>query len=190
MPKISALPAASAVNLSDATVLPLVDTTTTTVKITVAQLRTQLMTAQLLSSYDGLLFLRTGTTNNGQQGRFDNTTGSIVWGVQGSAGGDIGGASAWDAFIRGKTGLAFSANEGVNLHLRISSAGVATFGGLVTIASTVTSAAGTGSDIVFGATTQTTIGANGAASAITALPLGYLVFYKGTTKCVLPFYNG
>ena len=70
--------------------------------------------------------------------------------------------------------------------------GVTTLGmsSLLTISSAATSAAGAGTDIVFGATTQTTIGANGAASALTANPLGYLVFYKGTTKCVIPYYNG
>lgn len=62
--------------------------------------------------------------------------------------------------------------------------------GLVTIPSGVTSAAGTGTDIILGATTQSTIGANGAASALTANPLGYIVFYIGTTKCILPYYNG
>lgn len=50
--------------------------------------------------------------------------------------------------------------------------------------------AGSGSDVYLGGTTQTTIGANGAASALTANPLGYLIAYKGTTKIVIPYYNG
>lgn len=50
--------------------------------------------------------------------------------------------------------------------------------------------AGAGSDVYLGGTTQTTIGANGGASALTALPLGYLIAYKGATKIVIPYYNG
>lgn len=52
-----------------------------------------------------------------------------------------------------------------------------------------TAAAQTGSNIELGGTTQTTIGANGAASALTANPLGYLIAYKGATKIVIPYYN-
>lgn len=50
--------------------------------------------------------------------------------------------------------------------------------------------AGSGSDVYLGGSTQTTIGANGGASALTALPLGYLIAYKGATKIVIPYYNG
>lgn len=50
--------------------------------------------------------------------------------------------------------------------------------------------AGSGSDVYLGGTTQTTIGANGAASALTAAPLGYLIAYKGSAKIVIPYYNG
>ena len=39
-------------------------------------------------------------------------------------------------------------------------------------------------------TTQGTIGANGAASALTALPVGYIQIYiGGTTKYIIPYYN-
>ena len=40
-----------------------------------------------------------------------------------------------------------------------------------------------------GSTTQATIGANGAASALTGNPLGYLIGYLGTTKIIIPYYN-
>ena len=53
-----------------------------------------------------------------------------------------------------------------------------------------TSVATTGSLVAIGSTTQTTVGTNGAASALTALPLGYIVGYIGTTKIALPYYNG
>lgn len=53
-----------------------------------------------------------------------------------------------------------------------------------------TASARTASIIGLGGTTQTTVGANGAASALTANPLGYLIAYKGSTKIAIPYYNG
>jgi len=50
--------------------------------------------------------------------------------------------------------------------------------------------AGSAGQAVLGATTQSTVGANGAASALTANPLGYLVAYVGTAKVAIPYYNG
>jgi hypothetical protein len=41
-----------------------------------------------------------------------------------------------------------------------------------------------------GGTTQTTVGANGAASAQPANPLGYLICYIGSTKIAIPYHNG
>lgn len=38
-------------------------------------------------------------------------------------------------------------------------------------------------------TTATTIGANGAATALTANPVGYIVFNIGNTSYQLPYYN-
>jgi len=38
-------------------------------------------------------------------------------------------------------------------------------------------------------TTQTTIGANGAATALTANPVGYLTVMIGNTAYQLPYYN-
>lgn len=45
-------------------------------------------------------------------------------------------------------------------------------------------------DLTFGSpTTFTTIGANGAASALTANPVGYIVFNVGNTSYQIPYYN-
>ncbi len=38
-------------------------------------------------------------------------------------------------------------------------------------------------------TTQTTIGANGAASALTASPVGYLTVMIGNAPYLIPYYN-
>lgn len=40
----------------------------------------------------------------------------------------------------------------------------------------------------FDGTTQTTVGAAGAASALPATPTGYIVFMVGTTEYVIPYY--
>lgn len=69
---------------------------------------------------------------------------------------------------------------------RVTSTGLAVTG-VVDINGTAASA--TASHLQLGSTTQSTIGANGAASALTANPLGYLIAYLGSTKIVIPYYN-
>ena len=64
---------------------------------------------------------------------------------------------------------------------------IAQFAGPIGIAGTPASVAG---KLSIGSATQTTVGANGAASALTANPLGYLYGYLGTTKIAIPYYNG
>lgn len=56
---------------------------------------------------------------------------------------------------------------------------------------TVTGAAPTvaAGQVGLGATTQTTIGANGAASALTANPVGYLIVNIAGTNRIIPYYN-
>ena len=51
-------------------------------------------------------------------------------------------------------------------------------------------AASVSAGVALGGSTQTTVGANGAASALTANPLGYLIAYLGATKIAIPYYNG
>ena len=46
-----------------------------------------------------------------------------------------------------------------------------------------------GSGVAFGSTTQTTIGANGAASALTANPVGYLRININGLNYIIPYYN-
>lgn len=67
------------------------------------------------------------------------------------------------------------------------SGGTVSIGGVVELL--LAASARSGSIIGLGGTTQTTIGANGAASALTANPLGYLIAYKGATKIIIPYYN-
>lgn len=51
-------------------------------------------------------------------------------------------------------------------------------------------ASGTAGHLYLGSGVQTTIGANGGASVLTANPLGYLTAYLGSTKIIIPYYNG
>lgn len=52
-----------------------------------------------------------------------------------------------------------------------------------------TAASATAGHLQLGSSTQTTIGANGAASALTANPLGYFSAYLGATHIIIPYYN-
>jgi len=52
-----------------------------------------------------------------------------------------------------------------------------------------TAASATAGHLNIGSGTQSTIGANGAASALTANPLGYIKCFLGTTAIIIPYYN-
>jgi len=57
--------------------------------------------------------------------RLGNTGGDAIFGIDDNAGGTtIVGASAYDTIVRGASGIAFSANAGAALQMRITSAGV------------------------------------------------------------------
>ena len=65
-----------------------------------------------------------------------NTIGGVQVGMEGCTGGQlVTGAPANSAILVGKTGLAISANNGVNNHLNISSAGLSTFSNDILIGS-------------------------------------------------------
>lgn len=76
---------------------------------------------------------------------------------------------------------------GANYAIRTSS-GAVTLGDVLELRAAAT-ARGAGL-LGLGNGTQTTVGANGAASAPPANPLGYLIAYLGSTKIVIPYYNG
>lgn len=61
------------------------------------------------------------------------------------------------------------------------------FGGLVNFQG---AAAAVGSGLALGGTQQATVGATGAASALPANPLGYLIGFVGATKVAIPYYTG
>lgn len=60
--------------------------------------------------------------------QLQNTSGSSYFGTEGSAPALITGASAWDAVLRGQSGIAFSADGGTSMQMRLSSTGLAVTG--------------------------------------------------------------
>lgn len=69
-------------------------------------------------------FNAVGATTNRRIIRLGNTGGDAVFGIDDNAGGTtIVGASAYDAIVRGASGISFSANAGSALHARLTSGG-------------------------------------------------------------------
>lgn len=75
---------------------------------------------------------------------------------------------------------------GATLFLGLDKAGNLKAPNHVASAAAVSGGAGT---VAYGGTTQTTVGANGAASALTALPLGYIKAFVGSTAVAIPYFN-
>jgi hypothetical protein len=190
--KISALPAASAIDVTDAAVgFPFVDATTTTVRLTIAQLRTQIdIGSHTMGQIYAFTGLKAASSTQSTFATADAQPMILTIGNNTNVSMDIQSVEQGVAFrplrLNAGGGGVVIASAATTTTVQ----GALTLNGLTTIPSTVASAAGTGTDIVLGATTQTTVGAAGAASALPAQPLGYLVFYKGTTKCAIPYWNG
>lgn len=145
MAKISALPAASAPNVTDSAIgFEYVDANTNSVRLTLAQARTQLFTSPTLLTFTlaGLILNGVITGTGNQYAQIGNTLGRIILGAESSAGGSIvAGSSAYDALLVGLRGLSVSADGGTTLHLRFATTGIATFAKeVITAASTVANA--------------------------------------------------
>lgn len=85
-------------------------------------------------------FAATGATTNRRILRLGNTGGDAIFGIDDSAGGTtIVGASAYDAVVRGPSGIAFSANGGTTLHARIASTGSLSVNSSAQVVETITS---------------------------------------------------
>lgn len=65
-----------------------------------------------------------------QYAYFGNVSGYSVFGVEGTPAALITGATAYDTVVRGKSGIAFSANDGAGMQMRLTSTGVAVTGTL------------------------------------------------------------
>ena len=83
------------------------------------------------ATVEKVAFSATGTTTAAHYASFSNTTGGLVVGVENSSGGTIiAGSTGYDAAISGKTGLAFSANNGAGMQMRLASTGASVTGTL------------------------------------------------------------
>ena len=83
------------------------------------------------SSTSGYMFSASGSSTSAKYAAIANTSGVMIVGVESSAGGSIiTGSSAYDSALTGKTGIAFSANDGSGMQMRLSSTGLAVTGTL------------------------------------------------------------
>ena len=74
-----------------------------------------------------------GATTTATAARFTNTGGDTYFGAEGTATNNlIVGCTAYDTIVRGPSGIAFSANAGNNMQMRLSSTGLAVTGALST----------------------------------------------------------
>jgi Chaperone of endosialidase len=97
----------------------------------------------VLSSANGNPLRLTGTTTDANSIIITNTGGTGVFGMENSTGGNqIIGSTAYDLIVRGPSGIAFSANAGSNMQMRLSSTGLAVTGA-VTATGNVGLASGT-----------------------------------------------
>ena len=122
----------------------------------------------------GALYSNTTGNNNtasGASALFSNTTGAsnVALGYQ-----------AGDTISTGSSNICIGSGADVDSEARsncivIGDGAIATVNGQIAFASTLA--------------TKTTIGANGAATALTALPVGYIRIRIGTTNFQIPYYN-
>ena len=123
-------------------------------------------------------------TTGWQSIRFQNTSGDAFFGVEGSVAYLITGDTAYDTAVVGKTGIAFSANEGVGMQMRLASTGLSVTGHLQATGGTAPSiasgACGTGTNGSVAGTDQSGVITVGA-SATTACAVTF-----GTTMGAAP----
>jgi hypothetical protein len=111
-------------------------------------------TGDIISSSTGIIYanstnnipLRLESQTTGYSTlRITNTGGASFFGAEGSAGGTlVVGSTAYDTFIRAPSGIAFSANAGSAMQMRLSSTGLAVTGALSASGSTTLGGNGIG----------------------------------------------
>jgi len=115
------------------------------------------------SSFDGggnPWLSRTGATTQAQYIQIANTGGAVLAGIESSVGGVIiTGSSAYDLSIRGPSGIAFSANNGAAVQMRLASTGLSVTG-TFSASGTSTMAAINASGQLTAVTSQFTSGAD------------------------------
>jgi len=138
----------------------------------------------LTSTAAGQFFQNTTASTAIKYLAIGNTGSSFFLGVASSTGSV--GAAAYQSFLSTTDTKGFVLSVNLVKIAEFLSTGLFVTG-VVDIIGTAASA--TASHLQLGSSTQSTIGANGAASALTANPLGYLSAYLGTTHIIIPYYN-
>lgn len=81
-------------------------------------------TGEITSTKTGQFLSRLNGGTNAQYMFIQNTSGNAMFGLEGStAGGLIVGSAAYDAVVKGKTGITMSADDGATAHFRIRATG-------------------------------------------------------------------
>jgi len=111
-----------------------------------------------------------------------NSDGQVIGLSAYDAGGVLREATIQAAFVTAGANLNISTPTGVTFFTN----GVQ-FGGQIT--ATAVASAAAANQVNYGSRTQTTIGANGAASALTANPLGYIKIFVAGVSALIPYYN-
>ena len=131
----------------------------------------------ILSSANGNPLRLTGTTTDANAMVVTNTGGTGVFGMENSTGNNqIAGSTGYDLIVRGPSGIAFSANNGSAMQMRISSAGAAITGTLSATGNIST----TGGDVLIRGAAGGFITQNGGA--------GGLYFANTGTSTIMRFF--
>lgn len=113
---------------------------------------------------------------------------NVSLGSGASVAGQIGFLAAVLSSATNNTGFQSQVSAGAfNFGFHATGTAVNAFNGMVNITA---AAAAVSSGLGLSGTQETTVGATGAASALPANPLGYIVGFIGATKIAIPYYNG
>ena len=129
--------------------------------------------------------LQSTTGTNGTEQRFVNTGGTLYVGLDNSTGSGYGEAYAGLLWHGGNYPLIFATNNVRRMTLD-TSGNLVLASGYMRVAG---ASAGAASTTTIGNTTATTVGATGAAAALPANPLGYIIAHVGTTQVKIPYYT-
>ncbi len=113
----------------------------------------------ILNTSGGPIPIRvSGATTGSAVARFGNTGGDSFFGAEGNATNNlIVGCTAYDTIVRGPSGIAFSANSGSSMQMRLSSTGLAVTGALSATGNADFGATASSARITLGHVTNTVV---------------------------------
>ena len=141
----------------------------------------------ILNTSGGTIPIRvSGATTGSSVARFANTGGDTFFGAEGNATNNlIIGCTAYDTIVRGPSGIAFSANNGTNMQMRLSSTGLAVTGALSATTSALVNRSGVTAPTSIATNAAQFVGATGESTNLeidtfAATPFIYGVRRQGT----------